>query len=236
MITLYTFGPYFGLPDGSPFVMKAMLLLKFAGLAFTEDRGGYGRAPKGKLPYIDDDGTVIADSTFIRLHIEAKYEFDFDRGLSDHEKGVAWSVEKLGEDHLYWAIVDARWGDAANFARGPARFFDGVPGPVRPFVVKMVRGKTLKTLKAHGLGRHTRAEIERLAARDLGAIAAVLGDKPYLMGDAPCGADASVWSMVAGALTPTFETPVRTAAEGFANLVAYRDRLATRYFGEARTG
>ena len=38
MITLYTFGPYFGLPDGSPFVVKAMLLLKFAGLAYDEIR------------------------------------------------------------------------------------------------------------------------------------------------------------------------------------------------------
>jgi hypothetical protein len=53
MITLYTFGPYFGLPDGSPFVIKAMLLLKFAGLEYSENRGGYGNAPKGKLPYIN---------------------------------------------------------------------------------------------------------------------------------------------------------------------------------------
>jgi hypothetical protein len=46
MITLYTFGPYFGLPDGSPFVIKAMMLLN-AGLEYGEDRGGYGKAPKG---------------------------------------------------------------------------------------------------------------------------------------------------------------------------------------------
>jgi Glutathione S-transferase N-terminal domain len=78
MITLYTFGPYFGLPDTSPFVIKAMLLLKFAGLEYGEDRGGYGKAPKGKLPYLDDDGLIVADSTFIRFHIEKKYGFDFD--------------------------------------------------------------------------------------------------------------------------------------------------------------
>ena len=46
MITLYTFGPYFGLPDASPFVIKAMLLLKFAGLDYHEDRGGFRKAPK----------------------------------------------------------------------------------------------------------------------------------------------------------------------------------------------
>jgi len=32
MITLYTFGADFGLPDASPFVMKAELLLKMADL------------------------------------------------------------------------------------------------------------------------------------------------------------------------------------------------------------
>ena len=34
MITLYTFGPFFGQPDASPFVIKAMLLLKMAGLDY----------------------------------------------------------------------------------------------------------------------------------------------------------------------------------------------------------
>ena len=72
MITLYTFVPYFGLPDGSPFVIKAMMLLKFAGLEYGEDRGGYGKAPNGKLPYINDDCLIAADSAFIRIHIEKK--------------------------------------------------------------------------------------------------------------------------------------------------------------------
>jgi hypothetical protein len=61
MITLYTFGPYFGLPDASPFVIKAMLLLKFAGLDYREDRGGFRKAPKGKLPKFPYAGVRYAD-------------------------------------------------------------------------------------------------------------------------------------------------------------------------------
>lgn len=80
MIRLYTFGPLAGLPDFSPFVIKAMLLLKMAGLDHVEDRTGFRRAPKGKLPYIDDDGEIVADSFFIRQHIEKKYRFDYDAG------------------------------------------------------------------------------------------------------------------------------------------------------------
>lgn len=230
MITLYTFGPYFGLPDGSPFVTKAMLLLKFAGLAFTEDRGGYGKAPKGKLPYLDDEGVIVADSTFIRLHIEAKYGFDFDHGLPDRERALSWAVEKMCEDHLYWALLDARWGDKSNFDRGPAHFFDSIPAVVRPLIARLVRAKALKAIKAHGMGRHKKADVERLAIHDVTALSTILGDRPFLMGDHPCAADASVFAFVAGTLAPLFQTPIRTAAEALPNLVDYRDRLTAQYF------
>ncbi len=82
MITLYTFGQYFGLPDPSPFVMKAEMLLKLSGLEYQTSTRGFKGAPKGKLPYIDDNGTVVADSTLIRLYLEQKYSIYFDRGLS----------------------------------------------------------------------------------------------------------------------------------------------------------
>src|SRR5215510_13602528 len=73
MITLYTFGPAFSLPDPSPFVTKVEVLLKMAGLAYRTDTTGFRQAPKGKLPYIDDDGEQVADSTLIRWHLENKY-------------------------------------------------------------------------------------------------------------------------------------------------------------------
>jgi len=80
MITLYTFGPNFGLPDPSPFVVKAEVLLKMAGLPYRTDTTGFKKAPKGKLPYIDDDGTIVCDSTFIRFHLEKKHHIEFRRG------------------------------------------------------------------------------------------------------------------------------------------------------------
>ena len=105
MITLYTFGPSWGLPDPSPFVMKGEMLLKLAGLEYQTSTKGFGKAPKGKLPYIDDDGTVVADSTLIRLHLERKHGIDFDRGYGPRERGTGWAVDKMLEDHLYWIMV-----------------------------------------------------------------------------------------------------------------------------------
>jgi glutathione S-transferase len=109
MITLYGFGPAFGLPDPSPFVMKAELLLKMAGLPYKADTGGMRKAPKGKLPYIVDDGEAVGDSTFIRWHIEKKYQIDFDRGLTPEQRAIAWAFEKMLE-----TISIGRWSRTAG--------------------------------------------------------------------------------------------------------------------------
>lgn len=233
MITLYTFGPAYGLPDASPFVVKAMLLLKLAQLSYTTNSRGFKRAPKGKLPYIRDDDQVIADSTFIRWHLEKKYGVDFERGLSAQQRGTAWAVEKLLEDNLYWINVDERWMDDENFARGPATLFDAVPWPMRGLVKAMVRRKIGPSLKAQGMGRHTRPEMLAIAAKGLASVAEILGDKPYLMGATPCGADATVFAFIESALCPHFDTPLRAAAQAHPNLVAYVARMQAQYFAAA---
>jgi glutathione S-transferase len=230
MITVYSFGPFFGLPDASPFVLKAMTLLKIAGLRYAEDHGGYSRAPKGKLPYIDDEGEIVADSTFIRFHIERKYGVDFDAGLSAEQRAAGWAIEKMLEEHLYWIVAHARWIDDSNFAKSAAQFFDAVPALARPLVKALVRRKIAGNLKAQGIGRHSREEIAELGRRDIEALATLLGDRPFLFGDAPCGADATAFAFVAESLAPEIDSPVRAATVAQANLVAYRDRMLSAYF------
>ena len=230
MITLHTFGPNFGLPDPSPFVTKAEMLLKMSGQPYRTDTEGFGKAPKGKLPYIEDDGARIADSTFIRWHLEKKYQIDFDRGLTADERATAWAFEKMAEDHLYWALLHARWMDDANFAKGPIVFFRKVPAPVRPLVVAMIRRHVRKALHAHGMGRHSPAEITALATRAIDAIAEYLGPKPFFMGAKPTGADATMFAFTANVLCPIFETPIRTAAERHDNLKRYVGRITARFY------
>src|ERR1700684_1533917 len=68
MITLYGFGPGFGLPEISPFVTKTEVQLKMAGLAYRKEKAKPPASPKGQLPFIVDADESIADSTFIRAH------------------------------------------------------------------------------------------------------------------------------------------------------------------------
>jgi glutathione S-transferase len=153
MITLYAFGPAFGLPDPSPFVTKAEVLLKMSGLAYRVDNTGFRRAPKGKLPYIDDGDERVADSTFIRWHLEHKYQIDFEKGLSTEQRAIGWAFEKMAEDNLYWALVDARWFDDANFAKGPKEFFQKIPAPVRRLMIAFIRRRLKRTLNFSALSR-----------------------------------------------------------------------------------
>lgn len=232
MLTLHVFGPAFGLPDASPFCTKALVLMKMSGLSFTVDTKGFRKAPKGKQPYLDDDGVLIADSTFIRWHLETRHGIEFDRGLTSSEQAVAWAFEKLLEDNLYWVILDARWMVDANFQRGPRSFFEAVPAPMRPLVTSMVRRGVRKALHAHGMGRHGRPEIERIGTRTIDAIADFLAGKPWLMGAEPCGTDATLFAFVSSLLCPRFETPLLAATRRHTNLVAYAERGRARWFPE----
>ena len=231
MIAIHAFGPFLGTPDSSPFVIKTMLLLKLAKLPFRERRSNPFKAPKGLLPFIEDEGVIVADSALIRRHIERKYAIDFDAGLSAEQKALAWSVERMCEDHLYFAMLAARWLDAAVFADGLGRhMFGAVPAPLRPFAKALLRRMNAKRLHGHGLGRHGKTEIAALGGRDLDALALLLGDKPFLMGAEPCGADATVFGMLTAILTPPLDMPLRDMARRHSNLNGYCERITQRYF------
>ncbi|WP_316238206.1 glutathione S-transferase family protein [Bradyrhizobium sp. SZCCHNR1015] len=232
MITLFGLGAGFGLPEISPFVTKTEVQLKMAGLDYRKQRAMPPASPKGQLPFIDDGGELIADSTFIRAHIERKYGFDFDSGLDVRARAQAWGFERMIEHHLYFALVGARWVDPVNFAKGPAHFFDGVPADKREKLREDAQFRVAENYLISGLGRHAPDEDVDLAARSLRALSVQLGDRLYLMGDRPCGTDATAFAVIAGILTPFFDSELRRRTESFGNLVAYAERMMAQYYPE----
>lgn len=230
MITLYAFGPAWGLPDPSPFALKAETLLKLAGQSYRIDTGGLRKAPKGKKPYLVDDGVRVPDSTFIRFHLEVKYGVDFDAGLSAEQRAVVWAVEKMCEDQLYWAMVHDRWTVEANFDKGPRKLFEVLPAPLRGPAIVYFKRRVRRDLWSQGFGRHSREEIAKLTGRAVDALATILGERSFLMGEKPCGADATVFAFLACFLKPPFDSPTRAAIQRHPGLVAYTERMMTRFF------
>ena len=229
-ILFYASRPGFGLPDTSPFVLKTEVQLKMAGLVYQRESTIPPLAPKGKVPYIVDDGEVVPDSTFIRAHIERKYGIDLDEGLDARQRAEAWAIERLLEDHLYFAMVWFRWIVPENFAKGPARFADGAPEEEREALRRELQTRKDADLRSHGIGRHKPEEIASLGTRSIEAVSQLLGERSYLMGERISGVDAFAFGVLAGILSPFFDTPLREAVASHPNLVAYVQRLMQRFY------
>jgi hypothetical protein len=134
------------------------------------------------------------------------------------------------EHHIYWALVGARWVDAENFAKGPSHFFDGAPEDRREKLREDAQFRVAENYLLSGLGRHAPDDDVDLAIRSIFALSVQIGDKPYLMGDKACGADATAFGALAGVLTPFFASKLRREVEKFGNLTAYADRMMGKYY------
>ncbi len=234
MITLYGWGPMFGCPSPSPFVMKADIQLQMLGVDFTRAIADLDSVPKHKAPYVIDNGQLIEDSNFIRRHFETRLGKQLYAGLGPKDIAASWALERMAEQQLVRIMATERWMKDANFDKGPSHFFDGVPAPAREAVQREARKGVAATMQGEGTGRFSEDERMQLATWDVGAIALHLGDQPFLFGDEPTCADASVASVLISCATEFFDTPLSGIVRGQANLVGYMDRMAARYFAHVK--
>jgi len=235
MIELYKFGPVGSLCDPSPFCVKVETYLRMTGLAYKTHNGAkYLReSPKDKLPYIKDDGKVVADSSFIFSYLKETYGDDLDGPLTKEQRAVAHSFTKMIDENLYWSLVHARWILDHNWVIIRGIFFGTLPFPLRLVIPNMVRKNVLKGMKGHGIGRHSKEEIEEIAAKDLQALSDILGDKTYFFGDRPSTLDAAAFGILSQMiLSDTFTAPVFDEARKHKNLVDFSHRIQKKYFAD----
>src|SRR3954471_8201984 len=83
MITLYSYPELFGVADNNGYGLKVFAFLRLAGMPFTHQHiFDASAAPRGQLPFIDDDGEAIGDSDTIIAHLTRKYRLTIDDGLT----------------------------------------------------------------------------------------------------------------------------------------------------------
>jgi glutathione S-transferase len=224
MITLYHFGDAFGF-DPSPFCLKLETYLRLANHPFQKKRGDLRKSPKRQLPIIEDDGKIVADSRFIIEYLKGKYGDPLDGHLSTAEKANLHAWQRMVEESLYWTIVYSRWIDDAGWKVFGPLVFGFLPGPLRAIVPPVVRRRVARTLNGQGTLRHSPEEIYGLGLRDIDALAGLLGDRPYMLGDKPTSLDASAAGSLINILHAPVETPLKAGTARHANLVAYADRM-----------
>jgi glutathione S-transferase len=189
MLTLYGFGPLFGLPEPCPFVLSAMTQLKMAGVPFELEAVSVEERRARDVPLARDGDVVIEDAIALASHLHRAHGIDLDATLPCEHRAVGWTLERMLETHLYGAI-----------------------------------GRAME---------RPDEDAARLARRDFQAAAAMLGDKPFLFGDAPARADAALFGFCAAAASPLFDPAIREAAERYPNLIAHQWRMLDRYYEPA---
>ncbi len=57
---------------------------------------------KGKAPWIQYNDEVVADSQFCMEYLNKKFNVDLNKHLSEKDKAVATSFQRMNDEHLYW--------------------------------------------------------------------------------------------------------------------------------------
>ncbi len=193
MLTLFQFGPAFRARNVSPFCLKMETWLRMAGIEHeiawcTSTRN----APKGKLPYINDDGHLIGDSELIIDYLTDKFGDRLDAGLNVEQRAQSLVWRRLFEDSLIFPLLYSRWIDPAGWEL-MQRVFEPLPPPKREQVAVAQRETVRQRLIAQGIGVHSPEEIYRLGLKSLDAIAVQLGNHPFMLGAAPTSLDATAY-------------------------------------------
>ena len=231
MIKVFQFAPAFCLPNASPFCMKLETYLRMCALPFElVNSGDVMKAPKRKLPYIDDGGTVVADTAFIIEYLKQRYGDPLDAARSPLQRAQATAFQRLFEENLYWAVVHTRWVEDAGWAQTREAFFADMPPPLRWFVPTLARRGLRAEMRGQGMGRHSMAQTHAIGCRDVTAVADYLADKPFMLGESPSSIDATAHAFLANLLWAPVASPIKAQAQARPTLEAYCQRMKSRYF------
>lgn len=233
MIKLYKFGQLGDVCDASPFCVKVEAYLRLAGLPYetVSDVQNLRKAPKGKLPYIEDNGKIIPDSSFILKYVTETYGDRVDSHLNIVEKAIAHAFIKMIDENFYWVVVHARWQLPHNVEVLNKLFFGNIPFPLNKVIGFKARKDVLDALHKQGMGRHSDNEVFEIGTQDLTALSDFLSDKPYFFGDKPTSLDAVAYGALAQMiLVSEFSAPIFDKAKSYNNLVDFVWRFHKNYF------
>lgn len=229
MVVLQKFGPHFGVPDPSPFVMKLETYLRLANIDYTPVNADLRKAPKGKLPCIEMDGKIIPDSYFAIEALKEKFGDPLASGLTELQLAQHHMFRVGLENHTYFMLFPYRWLHPQNAPTMQKAFFGkmGLPGKL---IFKIVQRDMRRTVHGQGMLRHSWEEIDSMIAVDIKALETLLDKKPFFGGDEPKEIDATTFSYVANMLVPEIDTPFRKLALASRPLVDYHNRMTEKVF------
>src|SRR5271163_5191736 len=102
MLTLYSYPELFGVADNNGYGLKVFAFLRLCHVPFRHEHIlDASAAPRGQLPYIDDDGETVGDSDTIIVFLTRKYRLTIDAALGAAQQDTDLLIARMLDD-LYW--------------------------------------------------------------------------------------------------------------------------------------
>jgi glutathione S-transferase len=224
MITLYSYPELFGLADNNPYGLKIYAFLRLCDLPFAHQHVfDASKAPRGQLPYIEDDGEVVGDSDGIVRHLTRKYGLTIDADLTQAERDTDLLLRRTLDD-LYWVMSYSRWADERYWRL----FRDQLLATHAELTVEALDGAEAFNAKRYyyqGIGRYAPDDAYRRGLADLEVLAHLIQPGPFLFGDRAHGIDAAGYGFLANIHFYTIDTPLKQFVAGRPRLVDYCELL-----------
>jgi len=231
-IKLFQFPRMFGIPNLSPFCCKLETWLRIAGVPYEiVETPDPRKGPKRKLPFIEDSGVRIADTSIIIDHLKRTRDVDPDARLDASQRATALLVQRTLEEHYAFVVAYTHLVRDEGVRHTRARF-DSVPSIVRPLVIRTVQKQIKNLLWQQGILRHADRDIIESGVSDWRAVLRVMSDGPFFFGSEPTSVDAIVFGTLATSVLTPIESPIRDFLRSQPACVAYAERMRERFFPE----
>lgn len=231
-IKVFQFPRMFAIPNLSPFCSKLETWLRIADVAYqVVDTSDPRKGPRGKLPFIDDGGVIVADTTLIIDHLRKTRGVDPDAHLDATQRATAHVVQRTLEGHYTFVLAYTHLYRDEGLRLTRSRF-NPIPAIVRPLVARAVKREVRKILWYQGVLRGPDAEIMESAIRDWRAVLALMSEGPFFFGEKPSTVDAIVFATLASTVLTPIPSPIRDFLRAEPRVVAYAEHVRERFFPE----
>ncbi|KTD58557.1 hypothetical protein Lsai_1164 [Legionella sainthelensi] len=208
MIILYSYPELFGVPDNNPFGLKVDTFLRLTKIDYQHEHIiNTQNAPRKQLPYIEDNGTIIADSNVILNYLSQKY-ISLDKNLTEKQRNTHFLITRMLDNHLYWVMSYSRWQDEQFWPLFKTAFLTQLP-ELSESTLETVRKYNIEKYYYQGIGRYSKEEIYHSGIDDLQSIDFLLQNNLYLFGDKIHSVDACCYAFLANILYFKIETPLK---------------------------
>ncbi|MFW6067234.1 MAG: glutathione S-transferase family protein [Myxococcota bacterium] len=190
--------------EHSPFCDKVRRALRHKQLPFEIEEVPMAQAPSrlrklnpaAKVPVLEHDGRLVADSTDIALYLEDRFPDPPLLPQDPRERATCLVLEDWADESLYFYEMRLRFTLPHNAERWVPELLAHDPAPLRFVARRVVPGVVRRQLAAQGIGRKSEAQVLADVQRHLDALGGWLGDREWLVGGALSLADLAVFAQV----------------------------------------